>query len=144
VMLLVGRQQGHPACTKLSGGMLVWSCVWSEVQIICIWSSWCHPHPIISCSSKIQNGLPFWCRLTQLVLEKRLLNRYSSSSSSSSSISSSRDMPRQGAINEILRDDVDFLTDKCQWHCAILTFNRWRLCTGLNSLRLGYIKLSYL
>jgi len=30
--------------------------------------------PIISCSSKIQNGLPFWCRLTQVVLEKRLLN----------------------------------------------------------------------
>ena len=25
---------------------------------------------IISCFSKIQNGLPFWCRLTQVVLEK--------------------------------------------------------------------------
>ena len=36
-------------------------------------------HPIISCSSKIQNGLPFWCRLTQFVLEKRPLNRCSSS-----------------------------------------------------------------
>jgi len=36
--------------------------------------------PIISCSSKIKNGLPFWCRLTQVVLEKRPLNRYSSSS----------------------------------------------------------------
>ena len=24
-------------------------------------------HPIISCSSKIQNGLPFWCWLTQVV-----------------------------------------------------------------------------
>jgi len=42
--------------------------------------------PIISCSSKIQNGLPFWCRLTQVVLEKRPLNRCSSSSSSSSFI----------------------------------------------------------
>ena len=31
--------------------------------MICIWSSWCHCHPIISLSSKIQNGLPFWCRL---------------------------------------------------------------------------------
>jgi len=30
--------------------------------------------PIISCFIKIQNGLPFWCRLTQVVLEKRLLN----------------------------------------------------------------------
>jgi len=41
-----------------------------QVQMICIWSSWCHCHPTISCSSKIQNGLPFWCRLTQIVLEK--------------------------------------------------------------------------
>jgi len=38
-----------------------------------------HCHPIISCSSKIQNGLPFWCRLTQVVLEERLLNGCSSS-----------------------------------------------------------------
>jgi len=42
--------------------------------MICIWSSWCHCHPIISCFCKIQNGLPFWCRLTQVVLEKRPLN----------------------------------------------------------------------
>jgi len=39
-------------------------------------------HPIISRSSKIQIGLPFWCQFTQVVLEKRLLNRCSSSSSS--------------------------------------------------------------
>jgi len=36
----------------------------------CIWSSWCHCRPIVSWSSKIQNGLSFWCRLTQVVLEK--------------------------------------------------------------------------
>jgi len=24
LMLLVGRQEGHPACKKLSGGMLTW------------------------------------------------------------------------------------------------------------------------
>jgi len=36
--LLVGRQDGHPACKKLSGGVLAWLFVWSEVQI-CIWSS---------------------------------------------------------------------------------------------------------
>ena len=29
----------------------------SEVQMLCIWSSWCHP--IISCFIKIQNGLTF-------------------------------------------------------------------------------------
>ena len=30
--------------------------------------------PIISCFIKIQNGLPFWCQLTQVVLENRPLN----------------------------------------------------------------------
>jgi len=30
--LLVGRQEGHPACKKLSGGVLVWLSVRSEVQ----------------------------------------------------------------------------------------------------------------
>jgi len=29
--LLIGRQEGHPACKKLSGVMLVWLSVWSEV-----------------------------------------------------------------------------------------------------------------
>jgi len=30
--LLVGRQEGHPACKKLSGGVLAWLFVWSEVH----------------------------------------------------------------------------------------------------------------
>ena len=34
--LLVGRQEGHPACKKLSSGVLAWLSVWSEVQT-CIW-----------------------------------------------------------------------------------------------------------
>jgi len=29
--LLVGRHEGHPACKKLSGGVLAWLSVWSEV-----------------------------------------------------------------------------------------------------------------
>jgi len=36
--LLVGRQEGHPACKKQSGGVLAWLSVWSEVQIY-IWPS---------------------------------------------------------------------------------------------------------
>jgi len=36
LMMLVGRQEGHPACKKQSGGMLAWLSVWSEVQT-CIW-----------------------------------------------------------------------------------------------------------
>jgi len=34
--LLVGWQEGHPACKKQSGGVLSWLSVWSEVQT-CIW-----------------------------------------------------------------------------------------------------------
>jgi len=29
---LVGWQEGHPSCKKLSGGVLAWLSVWSEVQ----------------------------------------------------------------------------------------------------------------
>ena len=36
--LFVGRQEEHPACRKLSGGVLAWLSVWSEVQT-CICSS---------------------------------------------------------------------------------------------------------
>ena len=39
--LLVGRQKGHLDYKKLSGFMLTWLSVWSEVQT-CIWPSWCH------------------------------------------------------------------------------------------------------
>jgi len=31
--LLVGRQEGHPACKKQSGGMLTWLFFWSDMQI---------------------------------------------------------------------------------------------------------------
>jgi len=55
---------------QLNGEVLAWLSVWSEVQMICIWSSWCHCHHINSCFSKIQMvylsdaGLPklFWKR----------------------------------------------------------------------------------
>jgi len=30
--LLVGWQEGHPACKKLSAGLLTWLSVWIEVQ----------------------------------------------------------------------------------------------------------------
>ena len=40
-MLLVGLQEGRPACKKLSGGVLAWLSVWIEVQT-CILPSCCH------------------------------------------------------------------------------------------------------
>jgi len=44
--LLVGQQEGHPACKKLSGGQLAWLSLWDELQMICIWPSWCHCHSL--------------------------------------------------------------------------------------------------
>ena len=61
--LLVGRQEGHPACRKLSGGVLAWLSVWSEVQT-CMWPSWCHCHSLSLASVKSRLVLPFWYRLT--------------------------------------------------------------------------------
>jgi len=71
--LLVGRQEGHPACKKQSGGVLVWLSVWSDVQT-CIWPSWCHCHSVSLASVKSRSFLPFWYRLTWVVPEKVPLN----------------------------------------------------------------------
>jgi len=57
--------------------MPAWLSVWSEVQMICIRSSWCNCHPIISCFIKIQNSLPFWCRFTQDVQKEKADKRVS-------------------------------------------------------------------
>jgi len=69
--LLVGRQEGHPACKKLSGGLLAWLSVWSEVQT-CIWPSGCHCHSLSLAPVKSGLVLPFWYRLTRLVLDRGL------------------------------------------------------------------------
>jgi len=60
LMLLVGRQEGHPACKKhhKSGGVLVWLSVWSEVQT-CIMAQLMPVPPTFSCFSKIQIGFTF-------------------------------------------------------------------------------------
>ena len=71
--LLVGRQEGHPACKKLSGWVLVWLSVWSEVQT-CIWPSWRHCHSLSLASVKSRLVLPFWYRLTWAVPDKGPLN----------------------------------------------------------------------
>jgi len=71
--LLVGRQEGHPACKKLSGGVLAWLSVWSEVQT-CIWPSGFHCHLLSLASVKFRLVLPFWYRLTWVVADKGPLN----------------------------------------------------------------------
>jgi len=54
----VGCRKGiQPVKTEWWGtGVII--CL-EQGAIICIWSSWCHCHPIISCFIKIQNGLTF-------------------------------------------------------------------------------------
>ena len=71
--LLVGWQEGHPACKKLSGGVLVWLSVWSQMQT-CIWPSWCHCHSLSPAPVKRRLVLPFWHRLTWVVPNKGPLN----------------------------------------------------------------------
>ena len=65
LMLLVGRQEGHPACKKLSGEELAWLSVWSEVHT-CIWPSWCHCHSLSLAPMKSRLVLPFWYRPTRV------------------------------------------------------------------------------
>ena len=73
--LLVGWQEGHPACKKLSG--------WVAGVVICLergadlHMAQLMPLPLtVSCVSKIQIGfvLPFWYRLTCVVPDKGPLN----------------------------------------------------------------------
>ena len=67
--LLVGQQEGHPACKKLWVVQCWHGCVWSEVQT-CIWASWCHCHSLSLASVKSRFVLPFWYRLTRVVPDK--------------------------------------------------------------------------
>ena len=73
LLLLVGRQEEHPACKKLSGRVLAWLSVWSEVQT-CIWPSWCHCHSLSLASVKSRLVLPFWYRFIWVIPGKEPLN----------------------------------------------------------------------
>ena len=53
--------------------MLSWLSVWSEVQT-CIQPSWCHCHSLSLASVKSRLVLPFWYRLTWVVLDKGSFN----------------------------------------------------------------------
>jgi len=67
--LLVGRQEGHPACKKTE-----W---WGAGVVVCLergadlHMAQLTPLPLtVSCFTKIQIVLPFWYRLTWVVPEK--------------------------------------------------------------------------
>ena len=71
--LLVGQQEEHQACKKLSGGVLAWLSFWCKVQTF-IWPSWCHCHSLSLASVKSRLALPFWYWLTRVVPDKEPLN----------------------------------------------------------------------
>ena len=56
--LLVGCQEGHPARKKSDWWDAGMGIFWSEVQIACLWFSWCHCHPIMSASANSRMVYP--------------------------------------------------------------------------------------
>ena len=69
----LGGRKGIRSVKKLSGGVLAWLSVWSEVQS-CIWPSGFHCHSLCLASVKSRLVLPFWYWLTWVVQDKGLLN----------------------------------------------------------------------
>jgi len=98
--LLVGQQEGHPACKKLE-----W---WDSGMVICLGRGadlhmvQLMPLPLtICCSSKSRLVLPSWCQLTWVVpdrIQRSVNGCCCCSSGSSSSSSSSVKLPK----NEVL------------------------------------------
>jgi len=75
LMLLVGWQEGHPACKKLSGGVLAWLSVWSEERGADLHMAQLMPLPLtVSCFSKIQIGFTFLVPAHRVVPDKGPLN----------------------------------------------------------------------
>ena len=71
--LLVGRQEGHPACKKTERwgvGMVISLERGADLHM----PSWCHCHSLSLASVKSRSVLPFWYRLTRIVPEKGPLN----------------------------------------------------------------------
>ena len=69
----LGGSKGIRPVKKLSGGVLAWLSVWSEVQT-CIWPSWRHCHSLSLASVKSRLVLTFRYRPTWVVPEKGPLN----------------------------------------------------------------------
>jgi len=71
LMLLVGRQEGHPACKCWWwGGVVIGLERDADLHMARLM-----PVPLtVSCFSKIQIGFPFWYWLTRVVADKEPLN----------------------------------------------------------------------
>ena len=72
--LLVGRQEGRPACKKLSGEVLAWLSICLE-QGADLHMAQLMPLPLtVFALIKSRLVLPFWYWLTRVVLDKGPLN----------------------------------------------------------------------
>ena len=69
----LGSRKGIRPVKKLSGGVLAWLSVCSEMQT-CIRPSWCHCHSLSLAPVKSRLVLPFWYWLTRVVPDKGPLN----------------------------------------------------------------------
>ena len=69
----LGGRKGIRPVKKLSGGVLAWLSVWSEVQT-CTRPSWCHCHSLSLASVKSTLVLPFWHWFTWVVPDKGPFN----------------------------------------------------------------------
>ena len=102
---LCGRKGIRPV-KRLSGGVLAWLSVWSEVQT-CMWPSWCHCHSLSLAPVKSRLVLPFWYWLTRVV-------------------------PDKGPLNVCVYSDVAwkfYMSEISQMSCACLW--QWKLCDCL-------------
>ena len=70
--LFIGRQEGHPACKKLSGGVLAWH---SGARCRLAYGPADATHSLSLASVKSRLDLLFWYQLTWVVPEKGPLNR---------------------------------------------------------------------
>jgi len=69
----LGGRNGIRPVKKLSGGVLAWLFVWSEMQT-CMWPSWCYCHSLSLASVKSRLVLLLGYRLTQVLPDKGPLN----------------------------------------------------------------------
>jgi len=67
---LVGRQEEHPACKKLSDEVLAKLSACSEVQSFAYGAADVTATPSSLASLKSRLVSPFWCRLTHVALER--------------------------------------------------------------------------
>jgi len=73
--LLVGRQEGYPACKKLSGEVLAWLSSGARCRLAYGPADATASHCLLLFASvKSRLVLPFWYRLTRVVLDKGPLN----------------------------------------------------------------------